>query len=67
MQWSKLRSLIVERFAEPLQKRLDIHGAAYGNCSCGHAWLTLDGEVIANFCTGRITSPMPCCRLKIPS
>lgn len=51
MRWSKLRSLILERFAEPLQGRLDIHSAAYGNCSCGHAWLTLDGEVIANFCT----------------
>jgi hypothetical protein len=51
MRWSKLRTLILERFAEPLQGRLDIHSAAYGNCSCGHAWLTLDGEVIANFCT----------------
>jgi hypothetical protein len=51
MRWSKLRSLAVERFAEPLQGRLDIHSAAYGNCSCGHAWLTLDGAVIANFCT----------------
>jgi hypothetical protein len=51
MRWSKLRSLVIERFAEPLQGRLDIHSAAYGNCSCGHAWLTLDGEMIANFCT----------------
>ncbi|HWU94586.1 MAG TPA: hypothetical protein VN029_03245 [Sphingomonas sp.] len=51
MRWSKLRSLVIERFAEPLQGRLDIHSAAYGNCSCGHAWLTLDGDVIANFCT----------------
>lgn len=51
MRWSKLRSLILERFAEPLQGRLDIHSTRYGNCSCGHAWLTLDGEVIANFCT----------------
>lgn len=51
MRWSKLRILIIERFAEPLRGRLDIHSAAYGNCSCGHAWLTLDGEMIANFCT----------------
>lgn len=51
MRWSKLRQLVIERFAEPLQGRLDIHSAAYGNCSCGHAWLTLDGVVIANFCT----------------
>jgi hypothetical protein len=51
MRWSKLRSLMLERFAEPLQGRLDIHSTRYGNCSCGHAWLTLDGAVIANFCT----------------
>jgi hypothetical protein len=51
MRWSKLRALVIERFAPPLRGRLDIHSAAYGNCSCGHAWLTLDGAVIANFCT----------------
>lgn len=51
MRWSKLRSLVIERFAEPLQGRLDIQSTRYGNCSCGHAWLTLDGTVIANFCT----------------
>nr|MDJ0794366.1 hypothetical protein [Woeseiaceae bacterium] len=28
-----------------------IHSAAYGNCTCGHCWLTLDKEVVANFCT----------------
>lgn len=51
MRWSKLHSLVIERFAEPLQGRLDIQSTRYGNCSCGHAWLTLDGAVIANFCT----------------
>lgn len=51
MRWSKLRHLVKERFAEELQGRLDINSAAYGNCSCGHVWLTWDGEVIANFCT----------------
>ncbi|MCW3847303.1 hypothetical protein OF829_08620 [Sphingomonas sp. LB-2] len=51
MRWSKLRSLVIERFAAPLQGRLDIHSTRYGNCSCGHAWLTLDGAVVANFCT----------------
>ncbi|WP_420843081.1 SF0329 family protein [Geothrix terrae] len=51
MQWSKLRSLIESRFAESLGKRVSIHSTAYGNCSCGHAWITLDGDVIANFCT----------------
>lgn len=51
MRWSKLRSLIKERFAEELNGRLDIQSTAYGNCSCGHAWLTFDKAVIANFCT----------------
>lgn len=51
MRWSGLRAAVIERFAPELQKRLDIHSAAYGNCSCGHAWLTFDGNVIANFCT----------------
>ena len=51
MRWSKLRKLVTERFAPSLRDRLDIHSAAYGACTCGHAWLTYDGEVIANFCT----------------
>lgn len=51
MRWSKLRQLVKERFAPELSGRLDINSAAYGNCTCGHAWLTWDGEVIANFCT----------------
>lgn len=38
-------------FAESLRDRVDIQSTRYGSCSCGHAWLTLDGEVIANFCT----------------
>ena len=40
-----------EGFAESVQGRVDIQSTRYGNCSCGHAWITLDGEVIANFCT----------------
>jgi hypothetical protein len=51
MRWSKLRSLIEERFAPSLSGRLAIHSAAYGNCTCGHCWITLDKEVVANFCT----------------
>lgn len=62
MRWSKLRKLVKDRFAPEVQGRLDINSAAYGNCSCGHAWLTWDGEVIANFCTrahGNIGAYMP--------
>jgi len=51
MRWSKLRSLIEGRFTPALEGRLSIHSTAYGNCSCGHCWITLDKEVIANFCT----------------
>lgn len=49
MRWSKLKALIEARFA--LNKRVAIHSTRYGNSLCGHAWLTLDGDVIANFCT----------------
>lgn len=51
MKWSKLKSLVHERFADSLRKRVSINCTAYGNCGCGHAWITLDGKVVANFCT----------------
>ena len=51
MRWSKLRSLIEESIAESVAKRISVHSAAYGECTCGHCWITLDKEVIANFCT----------------
>ena len=51
MRWSKLRSLVKDGFAQSIARRVDINSTRYGNCTCGHAWITLDGEVIANFCT----------------
>lgn len=51
MRWSKLKRLVEERFSYSLKGRLAINSAAYGNCGCGHAWLTLDKEIVANFCT----------------
>ena len=51
MRWSKLRKLVEDRFAPSIAKRLSIHSAAYGKCTCGHCWITLDKEVVANFCT----------------
>ena len=51
MRWSKLKQRVEENFANNLKSRVSLHSTAYGNCSCGHAWLTLDGEIIANFCT----------------
>jgi hypothetical protein len=51
MMWSKLKQLVEQGFAPSLGKRLAINSAAYGACGCGHAWLTLDKTVVANFCT----------------
>lgn len=51
MRWSKLRKLVEDRFCEELKGRVAINSTAYGNCSCGHAWVTLDDQVLANFCT----------------
>ena len=51
MKWSKLKSEIEARFCDSMQKRVTINSTRYGNCTCGHAWITLDKEIIANFCT----------------
>ena len=51
MKWSKLKSLVESKMSPSLHKRVSIHSTAYGNCSCGHAWITFDKKVIANFCT----------------
>ncbi|MBK6895078.1 MAG: hypothetical protein IPH06_00610 [Alphaproteobacteria bacterium] len=51
MRWTKLKQKVEQNFAESIASRVAIHSAAYGACTCGHAWITVDGEVIANFCT----------------
>lgn len=51
MKWSKLKALVEEKFSPSLENRISIYSTRYGNCTCGHAWLTLDKEIIANFCT----------------
>lgn len=51
MRWSKLKQLVEQNFAAGIRERIALHSAAYGACSCGHAWITLDGDVVANFCT----------------
>lgn len=51
MKWSKLKSLVEGRIAPSMAGRVAINSTAYGNCSCGHAWITIDKEVVANFCT----------------
>jgi hypothetical protein len=51
LRWSKVKSLVEARWSAAVRARLSLHSTAYGNCSCGRAWFTLDGEEIANFCT----------------
>jgi hypothetical protein len=51
MRWSKLKKLVENNFADSVKPRVAIHSAAYGACTCGHVWITLDSKVIANFCT----------------
>ena len=51
MRWSKLKSLVEEQFSTSLGKRISIFSTRYGNCTCGRAWITLDGREIATFCT----------------
>lgn len=51
MKWSKLKSMVSNQFAKSLRDSISLNSTRYGNCSCGHAWITLDGHIIANFCT----------------
>lgn len=51
MRWSKLKQLVEQGVCDALRGRIAINSAAYGTCGCGHAWLTLDGDIVANFCT----------------
>lgn len=51
MTWSKLKSLTEGHFSPSLAGRISLYSTRYGDCSCGRAWLTLDKETVANFCT----------------
>ncbi len=51
MKWSKLKHLVEEKFASSIKDRISINSTRYGNCTCGHAWITLDKQIVANFCT----------------
>lgn len=59
MRWSKLKHEIELRFCDSLKKRLAIYSTAYGNCTCGHAWIELDKKIIANFCTRAFWNTKP--------
>jgi hypothetical protein len=51
VRWSKLKRLVEANFAPALKGRVALHSTVYGVSSCGHAWLVLDGEIIASFCS----------------
>ncbi len=51
MKWTKLKQLVEQRIAPSIRPRFAINSAAYGACSCGHVWITIDKKVVANFCT----------------
>lgn len=42
-----------------MRNRFAINSTTYGNCSCGHAWLTIDKNVVANFCTRAFWNTKP--------
>lgn len=56
MRWSKLKSLVEQRFAPSLDGRVRVYSTRYGDCTCGRAWITVDGEQVANFCTRAVHS-----------
>lgn len=49
MRWSKLKSLVEEKIADSVRGRIAINSTRYGNCTCGRAWLTVDGKEVAKF------------------
>jgi len=51
MKWTKLKHLVEQRIAPSIRPKFSINSAAYGACSCGHAWITIDKKIVANFCT----------------
>jgi hypothetical protein len=51
MKWSRLKSLAEERFAAEVKHRVALHSTAYGQCTCGRFWITVDGRELANLCT----------------
>ena len=51
MRWTKLKSLVESRLADSVRDRVTINATRYGRCHCGRAWISVDGEEVANFCT----------------
>lgn len=54
MKWSRLKSLIEERFAPSLRGRVTLHQARYRYTreEVGRVWFVVDGREVASFATG---------------
>jgi len=52
MIWSKVKKSLKEKFSEKVNKEVDFHMTGYGGShSDGRAWITINGEEVANFST----------------
>jgi hypothetical protein len=56
LRWSKLRASVEARFAEDVGRRVQLRSTAYGpryrHIDTGRGWITVDGRVIFNACSG---------------
>ena len=50
MKWSKVKKLVEATFAASVCDRVHVYTTAY-QCSCGRAWITIDGKEIADLST----------------
>ena len=50
MKWSKVKKLVEATFADSVRDRVHVYTTAY-QCSCGRAWITIDGKEIADLST----------------
>ncbi|CAG1022289.1 hypothetical protein DOJK_01576 [Patescibacteria group bacterium] len=50
MRWSKLKKNVEATFTECLHGKIQIHSTCY-QCSCGRAWITVDGKELVDLST----------------
>jgi hypothetical protein len=50
MKWSKLKKLVEDTFAQDIKGRVHVYSTNY-QCSCGRAWITVDGKELVDLST----------------
>ncbi len=50
MRWSKVKKLVEDTFEDGIKGRVQIHSTHY-QCSCGRAWITVDGKELVDLST----------------